>query len=441
MNKAVLLLLLGILMSCSSAPASALPAATPTPQPMVRLIKRPTTTAKRSLFELAERIHQVSITAHPTQVWAAVGIVHRYQLTDEPLAAYVRGQDAESGLWNEPVQLDTGATRMGYRTGGVALAVPSDGTLLAFWGGSASDGGLWLQQSRDQGQTWQPRERIAGPVSAVLGAATSSDGWVAVLATGYRRQSNGTADLLTTVVLREPSGRWLPAQSFPMPAYFGAIVLSGSGSATRVTALIGTKQTNSILLLNRQVTGSEAWRQQTITQANSGVTDPQAYYRQMQGLSFETTTATGEMQTEAAFVWTRRDAAEVFVVRSQNGGQQWSQIERVVQRTGLIENAALVYDPLGRRLAVVYACCGAAGKREPAAHYVAWSSNIGEWHTEKAPLVLGERSADHTVLAQNQGSQQIWLAWIEEGQRVEIRQLDLGNLLPPTGEVSHVNSN
>jgi hypothetical protein len=58
----------------------------------------------------------------------------------------------------------------------------------------------------------------------------------------------------------------------------------------------------------------------------------------------------------------------------------------------------------------------------------------GFWQPEPLaapiPLVLGAHTASLTICAQTRNSRAVWLAWVEGLKRVEVRSLDLDQIVP-----------
>jgi hypothetical protein len=52
------------------------------------------------------------------------------------------------------------------------------------------------------------------------------------------------------------------------------------------------------------------------------------------------------------------------------------------------------------------------------------------WTEGATPLVLQDRAAEQTVIAQPLNRREIWVTWVEESQRVEVRRWPIDVLLP-----------
>jgi hypothetical protein len=324
------------------------------------------------------------------------------------------------------------------RSAGVATGITGDGTVLAAWGGGASDdGGVWVRSSADRGASWSAPRRIASSCSAVLSLATTAEGWVVVLASGFRRVGE-TADPRTTLVVRTPDGAWRAPQTLDLPGIFGSIVISGDGAAARAVALIGVKDERSATLLTQPLAAGGAWRMErrTIALPSDGTAD---FFWHMRGTTFARQQTAGAAQAGVVFSWTRRDHGEIFAIESLDGGQSWGPIEQVRRQTSddIVLAAAPAYDPAHDRLVVLYTCCADQRETTASVHYAAWSApGSGAWTLGRAPLLLHDRAVDQTVVAQAANSRQLWLAWVEEGQRVEVRRWDLDKILPREGDGS-----
>lgn len=433
--QAVLTLLL-LLAGCTSGvqkPEVTPEPAQPTPAPARPPMARSGGPGATTTFHLPGRVLSLSLAAHPAGDWAAVAITQRFTLASDPIAAFVQTQDPATGLWRDAVQLDTGATRLGMRTGGTAVAVTGDGTVVAAWGGSAADdGGVWVRAGHDNSAAWGPPERIAASSSTVLDAAASAGGWVVVLASGFERRG-GVATPRTTLAVRAPDGAWQPAQTLDLPASFGAVVISGEGADARAVALIGTKDERTATILTRRLVEGGAWRmqQRSITLPPDADGEPDFFWR-FRGVSFARAQAGATPQPGVVFVWTRRYHGDVFALVSLDGGQTWGPIEQVRRHAGdqIVAAAAPAYDPASDRLLVLYTCCTDQHETSPAVHYATWSTpRSGVWTEGATPLVLQDRAAEQTVIAQPLNRREIWVAWVEESQRVEVRRWPIDLLL------------
>lgn len=414
------------LMLCACGTPTPPKAATPTTppaQPQPALV-RGSGGAQHTIFELAERIHSIDLAAHPRETWAAVGLTHRFQLTDNPLTAYIRVYDPQSGVWRPTFQLDTGATRHGFREAGVSVTIADDQQITSFWGGTPPDGSLWSRTSHDRGARWSNPILLAQQVDLVLDSAATSDGWIVVLARGYRKQDSQTT-LLTTLIVREPSGTWHEPQNLPLAGVFGSIVVAGVGPNARVFALISSKITNQLTLVQRRIGDRGDWISQTVNIPTSNTTDPLDYLIGLDGLVFSPPDQPDHYGI--VFSWTRRNQAEIASLISMNG-QHWNPVQFVLRQPGIVKSAALGYEPQQQRIVVFYSW--AESSDTPAPLYLAWRSQDGSWQQNRTPLVFGERDVHQLATAQQRQSRQLWLGWIEEGQRVMVRHLDLGELLP-----------
>lgn len=423
------MLLLVSLTACDQAPGNNRPTPTPLPAATAAYERMRLSGANNggTILELPGRILTIKLAAHPAGAWAALAATQRFTLADEPIAAYARVSDPASDIWGAATQLDSGQQRLGMRSGGAAIGISDDGTVIAASGGSAADdGGLWVRLSHDHGATWETPQRIATAVSAVLDLAVSPDGWVAILASGFQR-TGVTAIGNTTVVIREPGGAWRQPQVLAVAAVFGSIVISGAAADARAVAILGDKQPNSVAIIARSLAGEQPWRLERHTLALGG--DDADYFWNMRGTTF---TRLGNATAGIVFAWTRRHHGQVFALRSLDG-VSWGEIElaRADDADSQITWAAPAYDPAADRLVLLYPCCADQHETQPAAHYAAWSNPDGAgWTQGTAPLILSDRAADMTTIAQSPGSRQVWIAWVEESQRIELRRWDLERILP-----------
>jgi len=93
------------------------------------------------------------------------------------------------------------------------------------------------------------------------------------------------------------------------------------------------------------------------------------------------------------------------------------------------------YDVAADRLLALWVCCGA----DAATHYASWSMpGSGVWQPAQGPgrydtpipVILGSRAAAMTVSAQAANGRVSWVAWVEQDKRVEVRSVNLNQLIP-----------
>jgi hypothetical protein len=123
---------------------------------------------------------------------------------------------------------------------------------------------------------------------------------------------------------------------------------------------------------------------------------------------------------------------------SLDAGASWGEVEEIVylgQTRSKTLFAPVAYDPAADRLVTIFTCCSdTRWEVAPATHYARWSvPGSGQWwqpgqHDD--PLVLGSQVAGETVAVQSANSRQVWLAWVEQQQRIMVRSLELNQVIP-----------
>jgi hypothetical protein len=147
-------------------------------------------------------------------------------------------------------------------------------------------------------------------------------------------------------------------------------------------------------------------------------------------------------QPGITFMFSGRYRASAYALTSLDGGHSWGNVEVIAyhpgnsQETG--QELAFVtpgYDPAADRLLALWVCCN----KDAATHYASWSiPGSGVWQPDQGPanystavpVILGSRAADMTVSAQAANGRVTWLAWIEQDKQIEVRSLNLNQIVP-----------
>jgi hypothetical protein len=274
--------------------------------------------------------------------------------------------------------------------------------------------------------------------------ATNDDGYVVVLANCFSRSGNTYIGNATTIVKR-PGQNWLSPQMVTAPGWAGSIVLAGSGPDTRAVALTSAllaPQSRQLSMLTKRLVDESPWSVQERAfdlPRDEALEDPTGgagwHFR---GLVFPHVLPDGSVQAGVIFTWATYTRAGLYALISLDSGQTWGDVEAIVyrpgdpDRVGHYDFVVPAYDPVADRLAAFWTCCGAA-QWMPAGntHYASWSvpgSSI--WHSLPDPLIVGSIQAHDTAAAQALNSRMTWLAWIESGNQVVVRSLDLNAVIP-----------
>jgi hypothetical protein len=288
--------------------------------------------------------------------------------------------------------------------------------------------------------------------------AATPDGQLAVLLNCVRGQA-----VYPAMLVRTADGRWLPLQRLAIPSWYGAegaVVVRGDGRDARVSALL-TGPTPSMapgtVYLARKylVNAADGWEVVKRTADTTAFPVPDRFTRP-QGIAFDRTrpdVPPGQREG-ICFTWVDRDAGRAYALTSFDAGSTWGPIEPVVYAGDTdpqrVHFAAPAYDPAADRLVTIWTCC-AGTLFVPAAstHYASWSvPNSHQWQPNqlpgtpdpRIPLVDGARAAYTTVAAQTPNTRLTWLAWVDMQRQLEVRSLDLNQIIPlsqyPTPTIS-----
>jgi hypothetical protein len=434
---------------CTPQPGEAL---APWPTPMPPPPPYPTMPSRRAgggsgqkqTLHLPEVVLTVDIATHPTEGWPAVAAAV-WSGNDNPERAFVSVYHPATHVWSPAHQVDIGPSALGRYVRSVEVAVTGDGIVHAVWGMSDPDfsdndppSGVWTAFSQDYGVTWSQPERIGTDCRQVNDVAATVQGWLVVGLICH----DGPNRVQPAVAVRTPSGAWsldyLPGAIW----YFsdGAVALVGDGDAATATVLFlsgpnGTMSTPRALFYTKRLAASAPWQRSQLDISLSGIElGPRMWHAR--ALVYRPPGATSDAIT---FTWSDASRWHVLALTSLDAGQTWLPVNHIVAPAGgeQIAFAAPVYDAPTNRLASIWTCCasGGWGETQVATQYLRWSApGSSSWHdptpNTRVPLLLGGRAVGETVAAQGRNARTAWVAWIEGGNRVEVRSFDLATVLP-----------
>jgi len=297
--------------------------------------------------------------------------------------------------------------------------------------------GTWL--STDFGTRWSAPERISSACRRVNDVAATTSGELVILLTCVAGPSVGQP----MVLVRTADGTWLPPERLNAAVWQyseGKLALVGEGPALRILGLMlaGRNGMPIAYLFSRTLVGNSTVQARPIQLRGNRPTGMRMWYPHR--LVFNRQQADGSIQPGVIFTWSSADAdiAGIYGLTSLDGGASWGAVEEIIYlgptRTKTLF-APVAYDPLADRLVVIWTCCAdTRWEVAPATHFARWSvPGSGQWwqpgRTDD-PLILGSRVAGETVAAQSANSRQVWLAWIEQQQRIEVRSLNLNQVVP-----------
>ncbi|MFV9505962.1 MAG: hypothetical protein AB4911_15530 [Oscillochloridaceae bacterium umkhey_bin13] len=433
------------------APAPGAPALPPWPTAVPNPPPYPTLAAERwhggadqqTTLALPGTILDLDLATHPTAHWPVVAAAV-WSGTNDPDRIMVAVHRPERGTWGPARQVDLGPAMIGRYTRTVAVGVTGDGVVHAIWGMSDPDfrdndppAGVWTSASADGGEQWSAPQRIATDCRRANDLAATTDGTLIALLVCHA----GPNVMQPALVVRTSAGVWLPPERVPVPAWAfseGSVLIVGEGTSARVVALIFAGVDRPVgFLISRPLLSTGPWEIHQVAVDPPGVV-PGLRMWHVRGL---VAARSGYADPLVMFTWTDADGAAAYALSSLDGGRHWGPIEVLVHRPAdRITSAAPAYDPAADRLAAIWTCCSDdQWASSGATHYAHWSvPGSGGWHAPAphtaglpAPLVLGARAAGRTVTAQAANRRSVWVAWVEQQQRVEVRSLELNQLIPP----------
>lgn len=433
---------------CPPAPdATAVVWPTPVPPPPAHptIAGKPWQTGsdRETTLHLPSAVLAIDLPTHPTENWAAIGTVV-WSGNEDPERAFVSVYHPQSRRWSPAHQVDVGDAQLGRYSRSVAVAIGGDQTVHAVWGMSDPDfadneppSGIWASASQDYGATWAPPQRIAADCRTVNDLAATLDGRLIALLICH----DGPDRSVPALVMRQPDGTWLPPERLSIPVWHfsdGALVIVGEGSEAHAIGLLFAGQggvAQGYLLRTPLASPAPTQIERLRLDPPPEVMLSERMWH-VRGLVFE---RPGTMQPAITFTWTAADAGGAYAMSSLDAGQSWGALEHIAAPRTSDEQlvfAVPAYDPAADRLVAVWTCCGFAQfSVVDTTHHASWSvPGSGIWQPDTAaprvPLVLGAAAAFETVSAQARNSRMAWLAWIERRQQVQIRSLDLNQVIP-----------
>lgn len=408
------------------------PVPQPPPYPTMEPAYRIGGSGLRQTLHLPTNVLTIDLAVHPTENWPVVGSVV-WSGTEDPERALVAVYNPAARRWSPALQVDVGNAGLGRHARHIEVAVTPDATVHAIWGMNdlaSGDPGVWASFSTDYGAHWSPPQQIAAPCSMVNDAATSISGYLIVLLVC----APGGADSAPTLVVRTPDGTWLAPVRIAVPvAYYseGSVVVTNDDRRAVAVMLSAYGGVPTALLLTTSLSNPTDWQVQSRSISGSR-------YWSARGVAYTRPDGTPGITV----TWSESDASgDAYALTSLDGGQTWGAAETVAatQPSAWAGFVAPAYDPVADRLAAIWTCCADRGATmwdmAATTHYSHWSvPGSGSWQPlqpgPRVPIVLGSRAADETVTAQARNSRMVWIAWIEQLNRVEVRSLALDQVIP-----------
>src|SRR6266545_2780495 len=418
---------------------------------------------EQNVIQIPGHTYRLKIRVHPTEGWPAVGIMQRFSESADPIQSFVRVFNPITRKWSPAQQVDIGDSSNGQdRFGSTVVGITGDRVVHAVFGASdqkrADDDTitiypyLWVSDSADYGATWSPPRQIARDCWVADDMATTAGGWIVVTANCFTRSGSGL-DGAPTMIVRRPDGSWLAPVRVFTPAWYGAegaVVIVGDGDDARAIALrlgkLGSRN-GKVYLISKRLADPGDWevqeRQITVPYGDTG----ERHYH-ASGLVFPQTHPDGSVTSGVIFTWTGAYATGAYALISLDAGQSWGLTEPIVfdgrdprEAGGYhIQWVAPVYDPAANRLIAIWTCCADANfEQAESTHYASWSiPGSGIWlpaqlpgrSDPRIPVVLGSRSAWNSVAAQSSNARVTWIAWVEAGNQIHVRTLNLNQVVP-----------
>jgi hypothetical protein len=281
--------------------------------------------------------------------------------------------------------------------------------------------------------------------------ATTAAGDIVVLANCYTRSGDG-ATFHAELIVRRRDGTWEEPAKLAAPATFGAVVILGEGADATAYALTTAHESQGdprqLYLFSKRLASSGDWTIQTRAFAVDGIAsdDLGDFGSNVRGMTFARPT-TGSSQSGIVFMFSGRNRASAYALQSLDGGRSWGAVEPIAFRAHEPETTAYsidwpapAYDPAADRLLAIWTCCmDASDGAAESTHYASWSvPGSGVWlpielpvvGNQRAPLVLGSRSAWSSATAQSSNARVVWVGWVEQGNQVHVRSLNLNQVVP-----------
>ena len=85
-------------------------------------------------FQLPGTTFDVRVAVHPTQGWPAVAVLQRFNEGSDPIQAFVRVLNPQSGQWSAAQQVDIGDSSNGMdRFGAALVGITGDVHRIGSW--------------------------------------------------------------------------------------------------------------------------------------------------------------------------------------------------------------------------------------------------------------------------------------------------------------------
>jgi hypothetical protein len=300
--------------------------------------------------------------------------------------------------------------------------------------------------------TWSAPQAIADNCWAADDMATSAGGWIVVTANCYTPRSGGDATPQATLIVRRPDGIWEAPVRLDIPDWYGAegvVAVVGDGDNARAVVLrfgLLDRPNAQVYLVSKRLADSGGWEivaRDIIPPSDlSG-----AHHLHAAGLAFPRALPDGSVRWGVTFTWVGDSVTGAWALTSLDGGLSWGSAEPIVFHPGAslgrgftVGWAVPSYDPAADRLIAIWTCCAEATYTSaPSTHYASWSvPGSGVWFPNQLPgssdplipVVLGSRSAWTTASAQGINARVVWVAWVEQGNQIHARTLNLNQIIP-----------
>jgi hypothetical protein len=404
---------------------------------------------QKNTLQLPEVVLNIDVAAHPTEGWAAVSAVV-WSGNANPERVYLSVLNPMTRTWTPAHQVDIGVAALGRYTRTAQVTIAGDGTVFAAWGMSDPDfrdndppSRVWVAESHDYGMSWSQPRVIGDDCRQVIDLAATLDGWI-VVGLGCHDGPNRVQPAIAT---RSPQGEWTLERLPSSIWYFteGAIAIADNDGAQRATVAFFTGPNGAmavpprVLRFATSLGADESWQLAMQDIDIPGYMEgPRTWHAR--SVVYRPPGASTDSVT---LLFSDASQGSGYALTSQDAGRSWLAPELVVAPLASAERiafAAPAYDAVNNRLLAIYTCCveGGWSNQEPTTHFLRWSTpGRGDWQDatpgQRVPLILGARAAAQTVTAQARNARTAWVAWIEGGNRVEVRSFDLATVLPGVG--------
>gem|GEM_PF-1182280 len=414
----------------------------------------------QTTLQLPGHTYGLKLAVHPTEGWPVVGIMQRFSESADPIQSFVRVFNPRSNKWGPAQQVDVGESSNGQdRFGSTVVGITGDRAVHVVYGASdrdVTDGDgaawLWTRTSSDYGASWSAPWRIAQDCWVADDMVTTAQGWIVVAANCYIPHGSGEATPQPAMIVRRPDGTWLEPDRISMPNWYGAegaVVIVGDGDQARAIAIrfgrLGLANGKVYLIAKRLADPGDWQIEERDISISAGDTGERHWHSS--GLVFPQTHPDGSVSSGVIFTWTGAYTNGAYALVSLDAGQRWGPVEPILydgrdssESGSYVKWVSPAYDPAANRLIAIWTCCGdATFTPVESTHYASWSvPGTGVWSPELLPgidaprilVVLGSRSAWNSVAAQSMNARVVWVAWVEQGNQITVRTLNLNQIIP-----------